>query len=302
LSVVTPPSGSGVGSTAALALAPVAYWPMNDSGFAPTSAYDAVGTHDGTYQASALNVSSGIVGPQATDGYPQFTAGQGALGTQGTADSWVTTPALNLNTNTITISMWVYPNGIQASYAGLFMNRNAGSLGGLHVRDNNEIGYSWVEDTSASWGHSTGLYLEQNVWSYVALVTTATNSTWYLYNTNSGLLTHAYTVNNSVMPWTGNAANIRIGCDNGPGRTWNGYIDEVAIFNRALSQNEVLQLATAAPQLTIQPSGANLQVTWPYGTLLQANSVNGPWTTNVNTSPYTFTPTGTQKFFRVQAQ
>ena len=55
-----------------------------------------------------------------------------------------------------------------------------------------------------------------------------------------------------------------------------------------------------APTLGLQPSGSNLQLTWAYGTLLQATNITGPWTTNIATSPYTVTPTGPQMFFRVQ--
>jgi hypothetical protein len=56
------------------------------------------------------------------------------------------------------------------------------------------------------------------------------------------------------------------------------------------------------PTLSFQRSGPNqLQLTWDFGTLLEATTVSGPWTTNPNTSPFTLTPTGLQKFFRVQS-
>ena len=59
---------------------------------------------------------------------------------------------------------------------------------------------------------------------------------------------------------------------------------------------------TTAPTLSIAPSGSNLVLTWSAGgTLLQATNLLGPWTTNVNTSPYTVTPTAPQMFFRVVA-
>ncbi|MDD5140172.1 MAG: hypothetical protein PHY43_07950 [Verrucomicrobiales bacterium] len=48
----------------------------------------------------------------------------------------------------------------------------------------------------------------------------------------------------------------------------------------------------------IPVGGGQVQVTWPQGTLLQAPAVTGPWTTNVATSPYTFTPSGSQQYFR----
>lgn len=54
------------------------------------------------------------------------------------------------------------------------------------------------------------------------------------------------------------------------------------------------------PNLSIQLSGAHLQLSWPTGTLLEATSLFGPWTTNGSASPYLTTPTAPQKFYRVQ--
>jgi hypothetical protein len=51
----------------------------------------------------------------------------------------------------------------------------------------------------------------------------------------------------------------------------------------------------------IQPSGPNLVLTWPQGTLLEATNMNGLWVTNFTaTSPYTVSPTNAQEFYRVQ--
>jgi hypothetical protein len=54
------------------------------------------------------------------------------------------------------------------------------------------------------------------------------------------------------------------------------------------------------PVVSIQTIGTKLQLTWPAGTLLQAPTLNGPWTTNANTSPCTITPAGPQMFYRAQ--
>ena len=60
--------------------------------------------------------------------------------------------------------------------------------------------------------------------------------------------------------------------------------------------------ASTAPTLGVARSGSSLVLTWSAGsTLLQATNLTGPWTTNVNTSPYTNVPTGPQMFFKVQA-
>jgi len=54
------------------------------------------------------------------------------------------------------------------------------------------------------------------------------------------------------------------------------------------------------PNLSIQKLGPSLQLTWRTGTLLEATSLLGPWTTNSSTSPYTTIPATPQKFYRVQ--
>ena len=46
-------------------------------------------------------------------------------------------------------------------------------------------------------------------------------------------------------------------------------------------------------------AGNNLQLTWPEGVLLQATNLSGPWTTNTAASPYTFSPSSPQMFYRV---
>jgi hypothetical protein len=306
LTVIPVPPISGTMQTSVLALGPIAYWPLNetnDASFGAMGVYDAAGSHDGTYLTSAQNAFNGIVGVQPADGYPDFAVNQGALRSTGNTDqSWATTPALNLNTNTATIGMWIYPDGDQPGAVGLYVNRNSGTVAGLGYYNNDRLGYKWNNDGNTTWSFNSGLLIPTNVWSYVAVVVEPTQATLYLYNTN-GLQTATNITPHVNMTWGGSQANIRIGCDNSVGTTFNGKIDEVAVFNRALSQSEVLTLAGSAapatpPTLTIERSGANVILTWSAGLLLEANAISGPWTTNSATSPYTNTPTGAQKFFR----
>lgn len=307
LTIISVPPGSGSAGLAVQSLSPVAYWPLNETN-SPASgtlgAYDAAGTFDGVYLPAALNAFNGIVGVQPVDGFPDFAANQGALRpTAGIDQSWVTTPPLNLNTNTATIGMWIYPDGDQTAPAGLYVNRNSGTVAGLGYYSTNRLGYKWNNDAAETWGFNTGPLIPPNIWSYVAVVVTPTNAILYLYNTN-GLQSATNSIAHNNMSWGGSQANIRIGCDNSTATAFNGKIDEVAVFNRALSQTEVLTLAgqaTTPPTLSIQHVGANIVVTWSAGQLLEANDVTGPWTTNsVATSPYTNAPAGARKFYRAQ--
>ncbi|HKW28542.1 MAG TPA: glycoside hydrolase family 76 protein [Verrucomicrobiae bacterium] len=50
-------------------------------------------------------------------------------------------------------------------------------------------------------------------------------------------------------------------------------------------------------------SGGQVMVTWPFGRLLQATNLSGPWVTNTAAaSPYEVAPDGTGEFFRVQVR
>jgi hypothetical protein len=69
-----------------------------------------------------------------------------------------------------------------------------------------------------------------------------------------------------------------------------------------MSASQLLSLYRATPAVTlnIERSGSNLILTWPSGTLLEANEADGPYTPLNATSPHTVTPTENSKFYRVR--
>jgi hypothetical protein len=60
-----------------------------------------------------------------------------------------------------------------------------------------------------------------------------------------------------------------------------------------------LQLVKYAPGFTMVGKINTNTLTWVSGGLWSATNINGPWTTNPGVSPFTFNPTGYQKYFRV---
>ncbi len=55
--------------------------------------------------------------------------------------------------------------------------------------------------------------------------------------------------------------------------------------------------------LNYQVSGTGLTLTWPFGTLQQADQPGGPWSVVSNAkSPYSVTTSAARKFYRVKAQ
>jgi hypothetical protein len=81
-------------------------------------------------------------------------------------------------------------------------------------------------------------------------------------------------------------------------------IDEVAVYNYSMTPTQVQALYAAAlgqPYVQIQPVSGGLQIKWAFGTLQEADSLQGPWTTSNVTSPYLIAPTAPQKFYRAVA-
>jgi hypothetical protein len=325
LTVMAVPPASGAAGSAVKALAPVAYWPLNETNN-PSSGtvgvYDAAGTFDGMYLTAAQNAFNGIIGVQPSDGFPMFASGQGALQTAYNTDqSWVTTPALNLNTNTATIGMWIYPNGVQTGPAGLYVNRNSGTVAGLGYYGTDRLGYKWNNDGSETWGFNTGPLIPTNIWSYVAVSITPTNAILYLINTN-GIQSATNTVTHNIMSWGGDEANISIGRDNYLSTVFNGKIDEVAVFNYALSASQIQGLtglvfvntdpATANFTASVSGSGHTLNFSWAAdhkGWQLYTNSVGltatGSWypvpgSANGTSQSITVDPTQPNVFFQLR--
>ena len=75
------------------------------------------------------------------------------------------------------------------------------------------------------------------------------------------------------------------------------------IFGRALSPGEInsLYLASLAERLSVVTSGGNIILSWPGGTLQEADQVTGPYTDTGATSPYTNAPISL-KFYRVKVR
>jgi autotransporter-associated beta strand protein len=297
LNVLPAPPLSGAVSTNILALNPLAYWPMNDTQDpynqnAPV--YDASGNqHDGEYMQFAQNYFDGIYGPTIASGFPYFTdpADNGALLVSiQYSNSFVSVPGLNLNTNTATFVMWLYPAGTNYPSTGLLMTRDAAKgaqTGGIcYDSTGTRIGYNWNGD-SFTWGVA-GPVIPTNMWSFVAVVITPTNASFYVCNTNGGALktvTHTHT----NMAWTGTAGpdpSIRIGDDNNGNaalRLFNGTIDDVAVYNQSLTANQLMSLVTPSAVILSQPQSAGASA----GSLAQfsvgvasSTSVTYQWKTN----------------------
>ena len=196
-------SASAQGSAYAsnvLSLNPVAYWRLNDqTNPNPGPAYAADASTNGftgEYGVGTLNQGApgaDITGPTPPD-FPGFETNNGALETfVGVANSYVTVPALNLNTNTVTICLWIFPTVARGSDedehqdpgTALFFWRGSDAAGFNYNTSavNDGLAYTWGSG-SAPYTWQSGIATPYYLWSMVALVVTPTNATIYMGNTN----------------------------------------------------------------------------------------------------------------------
>lgn len=82
-----------------------------------------------------------------------------------------------------------------------------------------------------------------------------------------------------------------------------GTIDDVAFYNKALTPEQIENHYLATVRLGLTWSGSNIILSWPFGTLQEADSVTGIFANlPLATSPYTNTPGILPKFYRVKVQ
>ena len=278
-----PPSSTGVTNMYANCVMtnhPWAYWKFeetNDTFFSSMQAYD-YSTHN--YDATYGNSTDGSMATGCKDGgetlpdlgpvgtgtnsYAGFPANNMCAKMSANHDNgYLTVPPLNLNTNTVTFTMWIKPKlAAFPKSTGLFMNRNDGDAAGIGFGTaTNALGtpcltYTWDTNSAATYGWNSDLYPVAGIWNFVACVITPSNTTMYLYYVSSGG-TNLYKAVNSVAngPEAFNGGTTWLGSDNwNNGRTFNGWIDEVAIFTNSLGENQIQNLFLKALALQIWPS------------------------------------------------
>ena len=146
-----------------------------------------------------------------------------------TDGDYASSPNIGLTTNEFTMTAWVKPDGTQNAYTGIVMNN--GAAAGINFKENNELGYHWP---GGQWWWDSGLFAPDGEWSYVALVATPTSVTVYVNGVAS-----VHDINIEPVAMT----SFLMGSYQGwGGRNYNGEIDEVTLWNRSLSQEEIRDL------------------------------------------------------------
>jgi hypothetical protein len=245
---------------------PVGYWRLDEPGDPAATNLGSLGdAGTGTY---IYKVNSGVAGPTGAG----FPAGNLAIGLDGTGGR-VSVPGMNLNTNTVTMTAWVKASGSQNAATGLILSRAGDTVSGLTIdgtHDGLGLGYNWNND-SAAYNFAPSIdnslpTLPDGQWAFVALVVQPTEAAIYI-GPGTDASAFAAATNYISHPMQKFEGPTLIGEDVGftPSRAFNGSIDEVAIFQRALGAGEVFSqyaaaLGNIAPKLfaDVTPSSPTL--------------------------------------------
>jgi len=169
---------------------------------------------------------------------PQWTTGKvgGALSFDGVNDyvNILTQNSFPGGSSDRTILAWVYPNSYPFSINHIFHygNSSIGQAWGLAVWDDSRLG-------AHEWG-SYNRYgsVPLNNWSFLVITL---KSNWIKNHYINGILVGVgnYTPNTTLN------LTPKIGSRVSPGEYWNGLIDEVRVYNRALDESEIKALYEA---------------------------------------------------------
>ena len=154
----------------------------------------------------------------------------------------ITVPSLEMTPSELTFTAWIKPDGVQPDYTGIVMHSSTGA--GLNFRPGMELAYHWP---NGQWWWSSGLVVPENEWSHVAFVMKSSGVTVYLNGASAS---------DNFTPDLDAFGELLLGSYQGWGsRNYSGLIDEVTVWDRALTSQEIrllrhlTQVPTEAPSL-----------------------------------------------------
>ena len=144
------------------------------------------------------------------------------------AGDFIQLPDFNVTTNTFTVMAWIKPSGTQSDYSSIVMND--GTAAGLNFREgNNTLGYHW--SNGGQWFWDSNLEVPEGVWSHVAMTADPSGVSLYLNGIEA-----RHNIGLSPIDMT----TFKIGSYQGwNSRNYRGEIEELSIWNRSLTTEEI---------------------------------------------------------------
>ncbi len=214
----------------------VGYWPLDGNG------KDESGNgNDATLEAGAKWVPDGWI--------------NGAMEVDGNGGHAVVDSGFELVTTEITVAARV--NGWRTiHWSGVVVGRSDTTFW-MGIADNETLTYVWNNNSNQTWAWKGAPAFPQDKWSLIAIAISADKATSYVYDRDSGNLDSA---DNEIPHVEQTVVNLKFGWDECCGaRYFKGIIDDVMIFDRTLSADEITDLAAGG--LPVQSKG-KLTTTW----------------------------------------
>lgn len=302
---------------------PVAYWRLDEVSADNGTATDAVGTFDGTYNDAAgsflFGAPTGI--PHETDGAVGLTNGSNIQipfavelnsDTAWSMESWLQPYSLGANGGDYRVALSSEFNEYPNPYNGWYLYQQPNNTFAFVPQPGNGFIVAGPDDPAH------GNQLVANNWYHLVVTDDGTTFTVYI----NGEARSSFPV--SGIPFIPNGTGIipngdgiagdgTLGVSPGLGNTvlgqrtdaafgtFIGAIDDTAVYNYALSPQQVHLHFLNTVKLTIIQSGSSVILSWPFGTLQSATAATGTYTDIVGaTSPYTNSVSGPKKFYRVR--
>jgi hypothetical protein len=261
---------------------PTGYWRFNEPLLPPEPVPVTVPVaNQGSWGASANGaftaggVSSGVPGVA----YNGFGTQNTACQFTGSSDSYIEIPAQNLVTDSWTVTCWAKRNGVSQYWSMLFSNPNdlgqpvAGPShpvtgvgfgnGGNPSGSYNDLRMYWAgtDGTTGNYGATPNppLYMPDQQWTFVAMVVSPSNIVLYMNlhsatnKPNTPYGPHDFGL---IPSFIGKKQKYYGWASGSEVNGFRGTIDEVAVFDRALTADEIMQLYAAAevpPIILVQP-------------------------------------------------
>ena len=204
----------------------VAWYPLNGN------ANDA--TSNGNN--GSINYATSVVG--------QNGQSNGAYSFNGSSSYIDSNTKLSSLISAMTISAWVNPSSTQVQYANIWGNHGNNQLGVYMEQNSTNVNqYAWGYGTGSSWSTTGTFNLTAGSWQYIVAI----KDLQYCYIYINGIEQVASRVSCSANISPSTTTDFIIG-QGYPGRYFNGAIDDVRIYNRALSVSEVSALYSLGAQ------------------------------------------------------
>jgi hypothetical protein len=200
----------------------VGYWKLDES--ADATAADA----------SGRNHNGSVTGDAAWR--PDQGVRNGAVELDG-MDDCIEIQDLSFTTNNATFTAWIKGQKA-ADWGGILFSRGWQPCG-IHFGDNNTLHYTWNNNNPNTWSWNGGPVIPEGQWAFVAIVIQSDKTIAYVYDQDNGLKS----AENPIPNIPQQVDNLKIGWDPEQEiRRFKGLVDDVRVYNYALSQDQIKTL------------------------------------------------------------